>query len=266
MIAPELVLMYHRINTLRPDPWTACVSPQHFAEHLEVIARLPVRTVITFDDGYADNFENARPLLERHDREAIIFVTSGAVGSPFEMWWDELDRRYLKDTAPGWDWDDAEPDPGAKQYREAFQRAREGDVRIFPERPWARPERRMMTRAEVAELAAGGLITIGAHTVTHPVLSALSVARQREEIVQCKADLERIVDRSIELFAYPNGFKTDYTAETMHIVKEAGYTRAYAAWEAPLDAPLDAYQIPRVMVRDWDGDRFAAVLRAKLPA
>lgn len=79
----SLALMYHRINTLRPDPWTTCVSPAHFEEHLDVIRRLPFPVTLTLDDGYADNFENARPLLEKHNVSASIFVTSGAIDSPF---------------------------------------------------------------------------------------------------------------------------------------------------------------------------------------
>lgn len=263
---PTLALMYHRVNTLRPDPWTICVSPRHFEEHLQVIRGLSADVAITFDDGYADNFQNAQPLLEKYETPATVFVTSGLVGSSYEMWWDELERKYLRDTPAKWDWDDADPDDGATSYRREFRRYREEPFAIFDVQPKARPDRRMMMSQEVAQLARGGLITIGAHTVTHPVLSRLPPESQYEEIARSKQTLEEVTGMEVRLFAYPNGGKQDYTEETVRLVRSAGFHGAYAAWDAPLTEPVDQFQMPRVMVRDWNGDVFASVLRKKLSA
>ena len=52
--------------------------------------------VVTFDDGYADNLYNAKPLLERYEIPATIFLTSGCIGQNREFWWDELDRMLLQ--------------------------------------------------------------------------------------------------------------------------------------------------------------------------
>src|SRR5438067_762086 len=110
-----LILLYHRIASLPSDPCRLCVSPKHFAEHLEVLKKicrvmslrdltraldegeLPHRAVvITFDDGFADNLQMAKPLLARHDMPATVFVTSGQIGAEREFWWDELDRLLLQ--------------------------------------------------------------------------------------------------------------------------------------------------------------------------
>jgi peptidoglycan/xylan/chitin deacetylase (PgdA/CDA1 family) len=110
-----LILLYHRVATLRSDPWGLAVTPGRFDEHLRVLreyaspmrlselssalrdGRLPERSVVvTFDDGYLDNLRNAKPLLERHGVPATVFVASGFIGRRREFWWDELDRLILQ--------------------------------------------------------------------------------------------------------------------------------------------------------------------------
>src|SRR4029453_10445718 len=110
-----LILMYHRVTELPNDPYLLAVTPKHFAEQLEVIRRygVPMRlrqmvealkdgkvprraVVITFDDGYADNLYTAKPLLERYEIPATVFMTTGHIGCPHEFWWDELDRLLLQ--------------------------------------------------------------------------------------------------------------------------------------------------------------------------
>jgi peptidoglycan/xylan/chitin deacetylase (PgdA/CDA1 family) len=110
-----VVLLYHRIARASSDPQLLCVSPGHFAEHVELIAekyqpvrlpdlvaalrekQLPPRAVaITFDDGYADNLTAAKPVLERNRVPATVFVASGWIGGDRAFWWDELEALLLR--------------------------------------------------------------------------------------------------------------------------------------------------------------------------
>jgi peptidoglycan/xylan/chitin deacetylase (PgdA/CDA1 family) len=110
-----IILLYHRVSQLPTDPQLLCVTPGHFAEHLEILRKeyVPIglqelsqvyqegkfsrrAVVVTFDDGYYDNLANAKPLLETHDIPATVFVTTGYVGSRRECWWDELERLLLQ--------------------------------------------------------------------------------------------------------------------------------------------------------------------------
>ncbi|MDL2283922.1 polysaccharide deacetylase family protein [Oxalobacter sp. OttesenSCG-928-P03] len=112
------ILLYHRVDMVNLDPQHLCVPPKIFAEHLaflkqnyEVISlpRLVERVkhraltgreaVITFDDGYRDNFINALPILERYELPATIYVTTGQLGQrasfAWDMEYDEKDRAYF---------------------------------------------------------------------------------------------------------------------------------------------------------------------------
>src|SRR5215217_5731168 len=115
MVGHALILGYHRVID-GPDPYQLAVSPERFAEHLAVLARMarplplgdlpdllvrgevPKRTVaVSFDDGYADVLHLAKPLLAQFGIPATVFVTSGALGR--ELWWDRLGRLASTATA-----------------------------------------------------------------------------------------------------------------------------------------------------------------------
>jgi peptidoglycan/xylan/chitin deacetylase (PgdA/CDA1 family) len=110
---------------------------------------------------------------------------------------------------------------------------------------------------EVEALEQGGVIEIGAHTVTHPFLSALPAAWQRDEIKDGKAFLEELLGHPVTSFAYPYG---DYTAETTALVREAGLKCACSTVADTVWRRSDCFQLPRVEVKDWDGEEFAARL------
>lgn len=109
-----LILMYHRVTDLPSDPQLLAVSSNNFAEQLAVLqqlcrpislqdlvrvlqqGRVPNKAVaLTFDDGYADNLHQAKPLLARYDIPATVFVATGYVDQQREFWWDELERLLL---------------------------------------------------------------------------------------------------------------------------------------------------------------------------
>jgi peptidoglycan/xylan/chitin deacetylase (PgdA/CDA1 family) len=109
----SIVLMYHRVATVEIDPWQLCVSEKNFEEHLQVLQDYRLTSVdallkglankkveskgitITFDDGYKDNYDVAKPLLQKYNCPATFFITSGAVDSTQRFWWDELEQIIL---------------------------------------------------------------------------------------------------------------------------------------------------------------------------
>jgi peptidoglycan/xylan/chitin deacetylase (PgdA/CDA1 family) len=324
LVPGGLILMYHRIVELPLDPFALAVTPQHFAEHLEVIRKYshpislsemarslkegkrPHRAVVvTFDDGYTDNLYNAKPLLERAGVPGTVFITTGQIGSEREFFWDELERLLLEPgrlpetlklqvdgsalewdlgavsnyqqadylSHTGWNTDDSS-DPTLRHTvfrllhqllkplpRSEQQKSLEQLLAWSGREATARPTHRTMTMEEVRRLADGDLVTIGSHTVTHPTLSALTPDAQRTELEQSKARLEEILERPARTFAYPFGGESDYTAETIGLLKEIGYDCACSYFPGVIRARTDRYQLPRIQVKDWDGDELARLLR-----
>ena len=114
-----LILMYHRIADAPVDYWSLAVSPARFEEQLRVIrttrhpfalsnffdrliaGTLPPHAVaLTFDDGYADNLVTAKPLLEKADVAATVFLATGFINRSESFWWDELANLILCGSGP----------------------------------------------------------------------------------------------------------------------------------------------------------------------
>jgi len=270
-----VILLYHRVTRLEHDRWSIAVTPEHFAEHLEVLrhrstivslsqldgalreprARGPF-VVVTFDDGYADNLHEALPLLQRYDVPATMFVATDAVVTGREFWWDDLERAVGADNYDH-TWRELR-DCDASTRAVALDAARPGGRTSLAPRSTHRP----LTRDELACLARDALIEIGGHTTSHSRLAALTLGDQRREIEEGRETLESIIGRRVESFAYPFGRPGDYTAETMRLVRDAGFLRACTNQAGHVDPSTDRFVLPRVYVRDGDGDAFAAALRA----
>jgi peptidoglycan/xylan/chitin deacetylase (PgdA/CDA1 family) len=288
----SLVLIYHRVD---PSPSDLAVSPRNFGEQLEVLRREfhpvgldrvlprdggetgPRRSVaVTLDDGYADSLTRAKPLLERFDVPATVFVTTGNLGDERGFWWDELARllsgpsELPKTPPPGLEAESASGGvPLFDTLRRRLQSLSEEDRwdALDALARWSGADRgprgahRSLSAGELSSLVEGGLVSAGAHTVTHPVLSALAPQRQREEILESRARLEEITAGPVTRFAYPFGERGDYTEETVGILRDAGFDCACAAFRGVVRAGTDPFQLPRCAAGDWDGEKFRRRLR-----
>lgn len=276
-----------QLDVLRVD---ATVLALEEFEHLRRCGSLPDRAVaITFDDGYADNLHAAAPLLAGTRMPATIFVASGAVGSAGEFWWDDVERivcttAALSSPAPiptSWPGEDGAGAPGLKwsietrgpaSARQNLYHALLAHLRALNEtarrsaldalRAWAgvpnaaRESHRTVTNEECRGLAAMDGITIGAHTVTHPVLSRLNRPDQLREMTESRTELGAITGRPVNLLAYPFGTRGDLNADSLAGAEAAGFAAAYAndarcAWRWS-----SRWRVPRVLVRDWAASEF----------
>ena len=224
---------------------------------------LPARAAaITFDDGYADNHDLALPILQRHGLSATFFIATG-FSSGGCMWNDLVIEAIRGCRAPALDLRDLPgieellpldslPQQrhaiariiGATKYLPASQRL--GRVAEIRRRAQAHePAPMMMDGAAILALYAAGM-GIGAHTVSHPILSRLDQATARREMADGRARLEDLLQQRVGLFAYPNGRPdTDYLVDDAQMARTLGFDAAFStAWGAA-GCESDPYQLPR---------------------
>lgn len=217
--------------------------------------------------------ELERALLEPVELPPIIAVTINGTLHRWELgtaarYPEELRRRHRE-----WSVADAtDPTPRHRAYRElhrllrplspaqrdeAVNQLRRQAVAAAPVQPVARG----VTRAELCQLAAGGLIEIGAHTVNHPQLAALPRDVQEFETRESKRHLETLLGVRVAAFAYPYGDPASVSEDSVAAVRAASYELAFMNVAAAVTHRTDHYRIPRYQVGNWRGDELAGQLR-----
>jgi peptidoglycan/xylan/chitin deacetylase (PgdA/CDA1 family) len=269
-----VILMYHSISTGRPDPWHLCVAAELFAEQLRVLRerfrvvslpevrgalaageQLSRAVAITFDDGYRDNLLVAKPILEEHGLPATVFVTTSYVDSDRDFWWDELEAFCASAGVASRDlWQELQAMP----HEERAERLDGLWASIHTQRPASSLP---LSADELQCLADGGLVAVGAHTVTHPHLSSLPGPAQRHEIEASKAYLSEVVGRPVQDFSYPHG---DFARETRALVRSAGFETACTTHAAPVTGKTSRFELPRIQVANWDAAALERELERRL--
>lgn len=199
--------------------------------------------VVTFDDGYAGNYEAAWPVLRDEGVPATIFLTTGFLDGD-ELWFDvarrtlaaiqqsppevEPDlRAVLRDGLGVWPITPASSiEPIVRRLKYLPPQRRQQALATLSQlgldlTPAARP----MSWQQVDEMMAGG-IEFGAHTVSHPILSTLAPAAQEDEIVRSRQRITEATGTQPTSFAFPNGSARDYDQHTVNILQRLGFDAA----------------------------------------
>jgi len=283
------VLYYHRVNDMQSDRHLLCVTPENFKEQIRFLKHhYPIlrfeedwnRTdrdsiVITFDDGYMDNLAYALPILESEGVPAAVFVSTGTIKTGDELWWDELETVLLagegfpkefrlEDQRYGCRWDTCTYNQRENCYK-AMHYMMKNWITVVERELWLEqlwhwrgiekktvPEHLTLTEDACRKLASSKYITIGAHTVNHPALAKLSCDQQEAEISDSVRDLEKLLNRDIQIFSYPFGVRgADFDEETERLCKKAGIKKAASTTSGVWTRGMGQYDIPRNCVRDW---------------
>ena len=298
--ASALILSYHRVAALSPDSHRLCTPPDefrrqmtHLRDHFTPIGlddlvraaasgTIPARAVaVTLDDGYLDALEVASPILAGLGVPATFFVNSDRLHEPHERWWDTVERVLLGTAVlPASLAMTIEGHPLTLPTSSMTERAAaletlnraawplDARARLQLAREvlaWSgmdgatRDSHRVLTGDEIRALAARPGHTVGAHTTHHLALPTQPAATRRREVFDHKAELEQLLQQPVRLFAYPYG---DLDAETVGVVREAGFVAAVTVQRGPVSAGVNRLLIPRCEISAADGGRFPDVMRA----
>jgi peptidoglycan/xylan/chitin deacetylase (PgdA/CDA1 family) len=285
------VLMYHRVLPADADTFSAdsiCVTPEAFArqmaflrrhfrvlsitelaDHLESGRALPSGScVVTFDDGWRDNFDHALPILREQQVPAVIFVATDYIGGNDSFWQERLSR-LLFDGARGGDESRAlvekivertglaELEEAARRriIRDAVDRLKklppadiasiEAEVRAVVGPPASLGDDRFMDWQQVAGLVRGTRVNVGSHGCSHTPLTKLSsedAARELDEAGKRVSDAVGVPTASI---GYPNG---NYDEAVVRLTRAAGYRLGFTTDKGLVGDVRDPFKLPRINI------------------
>jgi peptidoglycan/xylan/chitin deacetylase (PgdA/CDA1 family) len=252
------------------------ITPEDALAWREGRGDLPPRAVLlTCDDGLLNNLTDMLPVLQQEQVKCIFFVTGASARDSRTMLWYE-DLYLLLLYAPEGHFEISaesvtiQGDLKSHEQRRvvwwscvkrlsqvdstvriAFLQAARTRFRLGSSQCLGDDSacRRfgLMTAAELRQLASAGM-TIGAHTVSHPMLSQAPPDLARFEIAESRTKLESALQRTVWAFAYPFGDAHSVTPQVLAIPKEAGYAAAFLNYGGGLGAELPPYALPRIHV------------------
>ena len=280
------ILMYHRVNHKRRPFFEIVVKPEHFEKQIIFLKKYfqivdlcelkEIKTaddikkdiiVLTFDDGYRDNYTYAFPILKKYNVPATIFLATDFISTDKLLWYDELawildmgsntpdTSLLLKNDIPK----DIAYDVNAYfsytagngsclgRLASRLKILSPADRKFILEKladicaltTWpGKGDRAMLSWDEVKEMSANG-ISFGSHTKSHPVLSSLSVDDAQREIVDSKKIIEDQLQKSVNAFAFPFGRKEDYSNVTTQFLEDEGFEYAFSTNMGGEQLPLN---------------------------
>jgi peptidoglycan/xylan/chitin deacetylase (PgdA/CDA1 family) len=283
-----LILCYHRVVDGDPDPYSipgTQVDLENFIAQVRLISRkytvVSFATlveklkedelardylVLSFDDGFKDNFTLVYPALKKHQLPAIFFISPDMVGTSSLIWnnraWFLLNHKTRGDSFH-WrgrklplgseleklrarDFINQTLAPMTEEIREAHLE-KIATALGSPLQPDEDPEF-MLNRDDISDMIAGGLAEFGSHSMTHPLLPLCDEQQRAQEVGDSKKALEYVLGRSADYFAYPGGA---YDEKTVDSLRSTGYGAAVTTREGLVKGGDDLFLLHRVnVVRD----------------
>lgn len=253
--APIIVLMYHRVCEAQDSTSPYFVSPANFQDQMRYVKQHfdvlrfeddwshvdKPSCVITFDDGYFDNYVVARDFLEKEAIPATFFISTQNIGTNNLFWWDELalNQVFLEKQT-------------GKSVNALFKQLKNskhaGQVDffnayrpLFPSQASASKSYRSMSEQELLSLAKLKHTTVGVHTINHPKLTLLNRDQMFFELNESKNTIEKITGVPATTCSFPYG---SYNQTTIDVCSSIGFQKAATGvshnsycWTNPLKTP-----------------------------
>jgi peptidoglycan/xylan/chitin deacetylase (PgdA/CDA1 family) len=264
MFDRQIAYMKQNFDMVSVGDITAC---------LEGTGQLPAHAaLVTFDDGYRDNYTNAFPVLKQHGVSALVFITTDFVGLSKPSFWDvaacafnhtALTSATLPLTgAQTWS-NEAEKHNVMMRWIEILKTVPETEKRRYAKQLPAilgvetaenLCQNVFMSWDQAREMAAAG-IEFGSHTVSHPIMTRISAEQVTRELVESKRQIEQELGKPVTTFAYPNGGPEDFNPAIIAELRNAGYTMAFSLMPGSNRYPnlrQDPYTVRRIFLSHSD--------------
>ena len=250
-----IIFNYHNFNTFTNDYWkNGALFETKYQKNFEKqisftrktigfvhtesidnqLKRNDLKALITFDDGYKDNFNIAFPILRKYKAPAIFIISTGFIENNILLWHDKVkqwgsengySKRRIKTILK-------------KLYTDEMNLPEcVEDVHIKDKRV----KSLMMTWEDIKEITNNGYI-VGAHTKSHIPLNYLNKKDEVNEIRGSIKTLKNKLSRDIAFFAVPNG---KYSANTQNILKELGIKYCFSIVPGINDDTINKYYLKR---------------------
>ena len=270
-ISPNVltVLNYHRIDDVSRTGFDTFIpnvtaTPAEFARQMDYVKRNynvitsehlnafrqgesdlpPYPMMITFDDGYHDNYSNAFPVLKERNLPAVIFLATDYIDRDVPFYWDFVAYCFSHTQKTSAElpelglvsWTETKVRKAiVKHWINSIKRLTEHDKKKAVERLTTLLDVKVPSHAfsglhatwdQVREMNRNG-IEMGAHTATHPILTRVSLSRVEEELCRSKQKIEDELGKPVISFAYPNGGPNDFSPDVVTLVKKTGFELAF---------------------------------------
>jgi peptidoglycan/xylan/chitin deacetylase (PgdA/CDA1 family)/CelD/BcsL family acetyltransferase involved in cellulose biosynthesis len=234
----QIRLLKHHVDIVSPDDLSDIATRRH-GRHV----------LITFDDGYRDNYKTAFPILRSHGIAALFLVTTGFIDRSRLSWWDEIawmvrTSRRREILPSSWineriEFDEPDRERAIAKLL-AVYKALPGDATTayLDELSQATGSGRYagddgasiwMTWDMLREMQQEGM-AVGGHTVTHPILANLAPDQQCEEIAGCAKRIREEMGRPMRCLSYPSGKPGTYDGHTKKCLTDEGVEFAFSAY------------------------------------
>jgi len=249
------------------------ISFDHLKQAVNAEIRLPKRSlIITFDDGYKDNYTDAFPILQKYGAPATFFLTTGFLDGSNVPWWDGLARALQKTTIPKVNLGilgkynlNSSKDKLLAISMVNRKLKNMDDTERIQKIKWIKSKLGINTKENdrysqfmswdnIMEMDKEGM-QFGAHTVTHCNLAKESILVAKREIIESKKIIEEKLKKDILTFCYPYGNKEFFSQDIINLLRKSGFFCAVSSELGinTLNDKLNLYALKRIDIDYQDG-------------
>jgi len=283
------ILTYHRVNDNEFNPLGMSVTVDNFEKQIRFISKkynvislkqavtflkgegsIPKNPiVITFDDGYEDNYINAYPILRKYNVPATIFLTVEAIEQKHQVWLDVIEKAFVRTILQDVDLRRFK----LRHYKLDSSKNKESALKetVAYAKRLSHDEINDFINEIIKSLAVDGTeinntfsmlrwdeiismsndsISFGSHGMTHTILNKLSLKEAESEIAQSKAIMKERANIDTDTFAYPNGRSQDYNSDIIRLLKKHGYSASCSLIEGSNRRATDRFSLRRLCVNE----------------